>query len=318
MAEFIGKEEVFKGIMGSSEPTAIINKFSSDEGDGYGYRRRDVNGKANAGLTLGIIGTALGAWALSRQRGGLFGGIGGGSLGTGSAGGSSDSPEIVNVNGMGGSGFGGGSNGGMLAGLALASALNNGCHGNVQNVEIVPSKYQLARQEQEDNIALTNAMWQQRVDDVNEKAQMFMDLTNRDNAQDMELQKQICSSREKDLNEKFDIYTRLNGRISEIEKTAAANAAALPLMFELSKMTAEKYASELNNQQGKEICALGYGLQRQLDHKIDGELKYAYSNLCAPVPSLSPLYCSPFTPYGSGTTWSGCCGQQTTGCCQAQ
>lgn len=27
--------------------------------DGYG--RRDVNGKANAGLTLGIIGTALGA-----------------------------------------------------------------------------------------------------------------------------------------------------------------------------------------------------------------------------------------------------------------
>lgn len=29
-----------------------------------GYNRRDVNGKANAGLTLGIIGTALGAWAL--------------------------------------------------------------------------------------------------------------------------------------------------------------------------------------------------------------------------------------------------------------
>lgn len=26
------------------------------------YGRRDVNGKANAGLTLGIIGTALGAW----------------------------------------------------------------------------------------------------------------------------------------------------------------------------------------------------------------------------------------------------------------
>ena len=29
-----------------------------------GGNRRDVNGKANAGLTLGIIGTALGAWAL--------------------------------------------------------------------------------------------------------------------------------------------------------------------------------------------------------------------------------------------------------------
>lgn len=31
---------------------------------GYNYGRRDINGKANAGLTLGIIGTALGAWAL--------------------------------------------------------------------------------------------------------------------------------------------------------------------------------------------------------------------------------------------------------------
>lgn len=48
--------------------------------------------------------------------------------------------------------------------------------------------------------------------------------------------------------------------------------AALPLMFELNKVNAE----------------------RQLDHKIDGQLKYAYSDLCAPVPSIAPLYCSPF------------------------
>lgn len=41
-------------------------------------------------------------------------------------------------------------------------------------------------------------------------------------------------------------------------------------------------------------------LQRQLDHKIDGQLKYAYSDLCAPVPSIAPLYCSPFTQYGTG------------------
>lgn len=32
------------------------------------YGHRDVNGKANAGLTLGIIGTALGAWALFGNR----------------------------------------------------------------------------------------------------------------------------------------------------------------------------------------------------------------------------------------------------------
>lgn len=51
--------------------------------------RRDINGKANAGLTLGIIGTALGAWALFGNRrsagaGLLGGGAGGGVLGDGS------------------------------------------------------------------------------------------------------------------------------------------------------------------------------------------------------------------------------------------
>lgn len=48
-----------------------------------GYNRRDVNGKANAGLTLGIIGTALGAWALfgnNRRSTGLLGTTGGGGM----------------------------------------------------------------------------------------------------------------------------------------------------------------------------------------------------------------------------------------------
>lgn len=44
-----------------------------------GVSRRDVNGKANAGLTLGIIGTALGAWALfgNRRSASAFGNGGG-------------------------------------------------------------------------------------------------------------------------------------------------------------------------------------------------------------------------------------------------
>lgn len=47
------------------------------------YGRRDVNGKANAGLTLGIIGTALGAWALfgNRRSAGVLG-TGTGLMGT--------------------------------------------------------------------------------------------------------------------------------------------------------------------------------------------------------------------------------------------
>jgi hypothetical protein len=49
------------------------------------YGRRDVNGKANAGLTFGIIGTALGAWALfgNRRSAGVLG-TGTGLMGDGS------------------------------------------------------------------------------------------------------------------------------------------------------------------------------------------------------------------------------------------
>lgn len=50
-----------------------------------GVNRRDVNGKANAGLTLGIIGAALGAWALFGNRRSVSSfGNGGGVLGDGS------------------------------------------------------------------------------------------------------------------------------------------------------------------------------------------------------------------------------------------
>lgn len=53
-----------------------VEKVKEVPTDGYyGYGRRDVNGKANAGLTLGIIGTALGTWALfgNRRSSGLLG-----------------------------------------------------------------------------------------------------------------------------------------------------------------------------------------------------------------------------------------------------
>lgn len=100
-------------------------------------------GKGNAGLSLGIIGTALGALAVSGN--GLFGG---------------------------------------------------GCNSDM------PSAYEVQQKQCAENIALTNAIWQTRVTD---------------------------------LQEKFDLYTRLSDRINGLEKTEAVTAAALPLMFQLSQ-----------------------------------------------------------------------------------
>lgn len=45
------------------EKVKVVPEGYNGAGMNYdGCNRRDVNGKANAGLTLGIIGTALGAW----------------------------------------------------------------------------------------------------------------------------------------------------------------------------------------------------------------------------------------------------------------
>lgn len=66
------------------EKVKVVPEGYNGAGTGYdGGNRRDVNGKANAGLTLGIIGTALGAWVLFGGRrattASVLGGAGGGS-----------------------------------------------------------------------------------------------------------------------------------------------------------------------------------------------------------------------------------------------
>lgn len=51
------------------EKVKVVSEGYNGTGMNYdGCNRRNVNGKANAGLTLGIIGTALGAWALFGNR----------------------------------------------------------------------------------------------------------------------------------------------------------------------------------------------------------------------------------------------------------
>lgn len=73
------------------EKVKVVPEGYNGANDGYG--RRDVNGKANAGLALGIIGTAFGTLALfgnNRRSTGLLGATGMG-----------DSSTNINVVGMG-------------------------------------------------------------------------------------------------------------------------------------------------------------------------------------------------------------------------
>lgn len=204
----------------------------------------------------------------------------------------------------------------MIIGTSLAALNNNGCGGLLggllgNNCQSNNLAWNNRVQSLEDDInmysyidgrlkELSDQNYNGRIADLNEKSKMYIDLITRDNAQNMAICDKFTAEREKDITEKANIYTALANRINELEKKEAANSAALPLMFELASVKANKYTDECCCKSEKELLLSNANIQRQLDTKINGTLKYAYSDLCAPVPSIAPLYCNPFTQYGLG------------------
>lgn len=203
-----------------------------------------------------------------------------------------------------------------IIGTSLAALNNNGCGGLLggllgNNCQSNNLAWNNRVQSLEDDInmysyidgrlkELSDQNYNGRIADLNEKSKMYIDLITRDNAQNMAICDKFTAEREKDITEKANIYTALANRINELEKKEAANSAALPLMFELASVKANKYTDECCCKSEKELLLSNANIQRQLDTKISGTLKYAYSDLCAPVPSIAPLYCNPFTQYGLG------------------
>ena len=190
--------------------------------------------------------------------------------------------------------------GGILGGL-----LGNNCQANnlawnnrVQSLEDDVNMYSYIDGRLKE---LSDQNYKGRIDDLNEKSKMYIDLITRDNTQNLTICDKFTAEREKDIQEKANMYTALANRINELEKKEAANSAALPLMFELASVKANKYTDECCCKSEKNLLLSNANIQRQLDTKISGTLKYAYNDLCAPVPSIAPLYCSPFTQYGNYT-----------------
>lgn len=190
--------------------------------------------------------------------------------------------------------------GGILGGL-----LGNNCQANnlawnnrVQSLEDDVNMYSYIDGRLKE---LSDQNYKGRIDDLNEKSKMYIDLITRDNTQNLTICDKFTAEREKDIQEKANMYTALANRINELEKKEAANSAALPLMFELASLKANKYTDECCCKSEKDLLLSNANIQRQLDTKISGTLKYAYNDLCAPVPSIAPLYCSPFTQYGNYT-----------------
>lgn len=93
---------------------------------------------------------------------------------------------------------------------------------------------------------------------------MYVDIITRDNAQNMKLCDELYKRREQDVQEKADLFERLNTRLVELEKKEAA--AALPLMFELNKVNAERYSDNCCCKSEKQLLVAAGDLQRPQDY----------------------------------------------------
>ena len=186
----------------------------------YGRIFNNARGRTNAALTLGIIGTALGAFAGNNNGCGCGGGNGilGGLFGGNNNCCAMQQAEQAKTMAM--------AQGEMAQNLAW----NNRVQSMQDDIDLYTyiNGRNLATNERIGNETqvLTNQIWKGRVEDLQEKSGMYVDIITRDNAQNLRLCDELYKRREQDVQEKADLFERLNTRLVELEKKEAATAAA--------------------------------------------------------------------------------------------
>lgn len=236
--------------MYNERPTTIVEKRVYEEsGSGGGYGRNDYSRgtreRANAGLTLGIIGTVAGAAALFGRGGNILGGLLGGG-GTSGASGGGGSPSNVNINGVPASNSG-------------ATYIVGGCGRSC------PTAFEAYEKSCDDAIALTNAFWRLRESgileardarnvDVQEKFGIYSALVNQGFNLYKEGRDNLDGVNNRITRELFDLYKYTRDKddetrkeICEIKAELMANAKVRPYMDKLIQCDMEKGFAWLKN-----------------------------------------------------------------------
>lgn len=205
--------------------TVIEKKTWGDDGD-YGHRGGSTRGRANAGLTLGIIGTVLGAAALWNRNGG--------GLGT-----------ILN---------GGGNSGGTMP-----TSVNVNCGGTST------STFGVFEKECSDVLALTNLIYGKsaaaREVDIAEKFGLYQSQINADFGLYKDNRDNIDRVNNRINNELFSLYkyTRdkddeTRAEISDLKAQVAINNAVRPYQDKLIQCEIDKAYTSLLNYVNRELC----------------------------------------------------------------
>lgn len=244
--------------MYNERPTTIVEKRVYEE-TGHGSGRgsdysRSTRERANAGLTLGIIGTVAGAAALW-GRGGLGNLLGGNNYSSGGG-----LPANVNING-----------GGVPAASGITYVANGGGRS-------CPTAFEAYEKSCDDAIALTNAFWRLRESgileaqaarntDVQEKFGLYSALVNQGFNLYKEGRDNLDTVNNRINNELFGLYkyTRdkddeTNERIAKLEAQVAVNSAIRPYQDKLIQCEIEKAFTAGINYVDRRTCKMLEGV----------------------------------------------------------
>lgn len=231
--------------------------------EGYdGNYSRSTRERSNAALGFGIAGTVLGIAALWGRNGGIGNILGGGASGV---------PTNVNING----------------GLGTS-----GC--------CAPTAFEAYKHECEDVLALTSALYNQRINslqeataarnvDVNEKFQLYKSQIDADFGLYINNRNNIDSVNNRINNELFSLYkyTRdkddeTNARLAKLESAVAVNTAIRPYQDKL--------------------------IQCEIDKAFNGSINYTDRKTCKMITGQVVI---PNTPVVTGFGGYCCCGSNT-------
>ena len=244
--------------MYNERPTTIVEKRVYEE-SGHGNGRnssdysRTTRERANAGLTLGIIGTVAGAAALY-GRGGLGNLLGGNSYSSGGG-----LPANVNINGLPAAASGG---------TYVVGSCGRSC----------PTAFEAYEKSCDDALALTSAFWKLRENgileaqaarntDVAEKFGLYSALVNQGFNLYKEGRDNLDTVNNRINNELFGLYkyTRdkddeTNERIAKLESQVAVAAAIRPYQDKLIQCEIEKAFTAGINYVDRRTCKMLEGV----------------------------------------------------------
>lgn len=238
-----GKEITSNMEMYNERPTTIVEKRVYEENNGSGRNSNDYNRstreRANAGLTLGIIGTVAGAAALW-GRGGIGNLLGGGNYSGGSL------PANVNINGL-------------PAASGGATYVVGSCGRSC------PTAFEAYEKSCDDAIALTNAFWRLRESgileaqaarntDVQEKFGLYSALVNQGFNLYKEGRDNLDGVNNRITRELFDLYKYTRDKddetrkeLCELRAEVMANNRVRPYQDKLIQCDIEKMYTALKN-----------------------------------------------------------------------